>query len=343
MTSASPSMSFMANLLSELCSKRGLGFFVEPEFGYVGHIEFSSGRKSCFTGSSLEINSESAAKIASDKDYAALFLNRAGLNTPKGLLLCSPSYRRDIIAKHPEMASAFPDWASISRLADDVGYPLFIKPNHGASGRDVYRIQTPEELRSTLSRLFRKHTKLLVQPAIAGRDLRILVLNGEIVSAYERIPLSVTGNGTDTIKALLRAKIKQLYKSGRGSGLRVSDKSIARHLQSQGRALDDVIADGERVYLLPNANLSTGGDAVDVLDALSPNFKTICIAAAGSIGLRFAGVDVLCEDPSLEQPVYTILELNSAPGMRNYAALGPQQRAKTVAIYGSIIDLLEAG
>lgn len=332
----------MASILRKLCEERGLSFFVEPEYGYVGYITLPSGAKSCFTGSSLAINSESAVKIASDKDYTARFLKRAALNVPEGILLFAPSYRRDIIAKHPELASRFPDWAQISAFADDVGYPLFLKPNHGASGQDVYRIKSPEELQSTLRRLFRKHTKLLLQPAIAGRDLRILILDGQIVSAYERIPLNIIGNGTDTIAALLKAKIEHLKKHGRASGLKVTNKSIARHLESQGCAAEEVVENGKRIYLLPNANLSTGGDAVEILETLSPDFKQVCSAAASTIGLRFAGVDVLCDDPSANQPVYTILELNSAPGMRNYASLGPVQRARTVAIYRSIIDLLAA-
>ncbi len=337
-----PPTSFLSDLLEELSARRGAKFFCEPKFGYVGYIEFGSGKKSFFTGSSLEINSESAAKIASDKDYTALFLNRSGLQAPKGLLLYSPAYRREIKAKHPEMAANFPDAATITRFADEALYPLFIKPNHGASGRDIYRIKTSEDLRLTLTHLFRRHTKLLLQPSIIGRDFRVLVLNGAVVSAYERIPFRVTGNGTDTIQDLLKTRIEALKDQGRASGLRISDARIASHLASQGRTLGNIIRDGDCVHLLPNANLSTGGDVVEALEDLSEGFKTICITAANSIGLRFAGVDVLCDDPGLAHPEYTILELNSAPGMKNYAALGPKERRKVLAIYDTILDLLEA-
>ncbi len=334
-------MSFLAGILCEICLEKGLGFYVEPQFGYVGYIEFASGRRRFFTGSSLEINSEAASKIAADKDYTAHFLRQPGLPSAQGLLVCSPGFRDEVIQKHPPIADKLHDEPAAFAFAAKHGFPLFVKPNEGASGRDVYQVQSKTQLSAALHAVFQSNTKALVQPMICGRDYRVLVLDGEVVSAYERIALRVVGNSTDSIKTLMATKENQLLEVGRGQCLSASRDNILRHLQSQGQSLDDIPQTAEIISLLPNANLSTGGEITEVLDQISDSFKAICIQVAATIGLRFAGVDVLCADHRNTSADCTILELNSAPGMRNYASLGAMQKANVIEIYRSIVSLLE--
>ncbi|PHR62745.1 MAG: ATP-dependent carboxylate-amine ligase [Robiginitomaculum sp.] len=336
-------MSFLADILREICAENDLGFYVEPRFGYVGYIEFASGQRSFFTGSSLQINHEAASKIALDKDYTAHFLRQSGLKAADGILICSPEFCTETSQKHPAMADSLNGMEAAAQYAIEQDFPLFVKPNAGASGRNIYRVRSQDQLSTALTQVFQSHTKALVQPAITGRDYRVLVLDGKIVLAYQRIALCVCGNGMDTLTSLIEAKTEELLAAGRGHCLITAHDNIASHLQSQDRTLDDIIAVGEIVSLLPNANLSTGGEIVPVLDELSDSFKAICIQAANTIGLTFAGVDVLCADHRNTSADCTILELNSAPGMRNYASLGATQKDKVIEIYRSMVDLLETG
>jgi cyanophycin synthetase len=72
------------------------------------------------------------------------------------------------------------------------------------------------------------------------------------------------------------------------------------------------------VVLRNNANLSTGGTATDVTDDVHPDFAAQAVAAAQTIGLDIAGVDVVCDSVlrPLEDQGGGIVEINAAPGLR---------------------------
>jgi D-alanine-D-alanine ligase-like ATP-grasp enzyme len=57
--------------------------------------------------------------------------------------------------------------------------------------------------------------------------------------------------------------------------------------------------------------------------------------------LRLAGVDILTYD--ITQPLvdYTLLEINSAPGLAHYATLGEKQTQKVEYLYRKILQILE--
>jgi cyanophycin synthetase len=50
-----------------------------------------------------------------------------------------------------------------------------------------------------------------------------------------------------------------------------------------------------------NANLSTGGSAIDVTDEVHPTVAEQAVDAARVIGLDIAGVDIICQD--IRQPL----------------------------------------
>jgi len=58
-----------------------------------------------------------------------------------------------------------------------------------------------------------------------------------------------------------------------------------------------------------------------------------------SLGLRLAGVDIICHDLSTDAgaQLWNIIEINSVPGLNNYAALGPHQLARVKALYRAIL------
>ncbi len=56
--------------------------------------------------------------------------------------------------------------------------------------------------------IFEKHNIVLVQKLVTGRDYRLVVLDDKVISAYQRMPLSVVGDGDSTIRQLLINKQK---------------------------------------------------------------------------------------------------------------------------------------
>src|SRR5207253_6464045 len=111
----------------------------------------------------------------------------------------------------------------------------------------------------------------------------------------------------------------------------------------QRRLPSSVLEDGECIYLLDNANLSTGGDAVDVTADLHPEFRELAIRITRDMGLRLCGVDIITPDARLPVNQYVLLEINGAPGLDNYASIGELQAEIVDGLYLKILQALERG
>lgn len=113
------------------------------------------------------VNDYRAIRLARDKAVAAVRARSAGIPFPK-------------------------TWfASRTGLLDQIpadAYPLVIKPNNGSSLRDVYRVDTPQEL----ARLdIGDSTRMLAQPYLAnpGYDLKLYNSGDEVFATVKRSPL----------------------------------------------------------------------------------------------------------------------------------------------------------
>ncbi|RDV80088.1 cyanophycin synthetase, partial [Ammonifex thiophilus] len=86
-----------------------------------------------------------------------------------------------------------------------------------------------------------------------------------------------------------------------------------------GYTLEQVLPAGAEVNLRFQANLSGGGEAVDVTEEVGPELKKQLELAARLSGLNVCGVDFLAEDLHSPMPAdqqQGILEINAAPGLR---------------------------
>jgi D-alanine-D-alanine ligase-like ATP-grasp enzyme len=185
---------------------------------------------------------------------------------------------------------------------------------------------------------------MLVQPRIDGRDFRVVVLDDEVVSAYERLPLTVVGDGRSTVSELLARKQEGFVDSGRDTVIETDDPRITRTLERKNMTLQAVVSAGVALPLLANANLSAGGDSIDCTDAIHPEFAEIAIEATKAMSLRICGVDIISKQSIAQEPDdYSIIELNSIPGFDNYAAAGAEQLDRVRAIYTKIVQALVAG
>jgi D-alanine-D-alanine ligase-like ATP-grasp enzyme len=124
-----------------------------------------------------------------------------------------------------------------------------------------------------------------------------------------------------------------------------TDFRIAGKLASQGMNFDTVPAAGQRVVLLDNANLSTGGDSADVTETIHPTFQKLSADVTKAMNLRLCGVDIIAEDITKAVDAqawpYTIIEINGAPGIDNYASGGEQQLKNVKDLYKRILLALE--
>jgi len=94
--------------------------------------------------------------------------------------------------------------------------------------------------------------------------------------------------------------------------------TVTCFLEKFGLTLDSIPQKGQIVQVVGNANLSTGGQAIDVTDEVHPTVREIAESAAKAINLDIAGVDFISRDISkpFDAKTSAIIEVNAAPGIR---------------------------
>jgi D-alanine-D-alanine ligase-like ATP-grasp enzyme len=322
-------------LLARIADQAGVRVELEPEFEFAGRIIFPDGNFHVFQAGNLNINRAGSVAIAEDKNYTCYFLRQAGLKVPRELTFFS-----DFLAQNlaPEKRRST---KQACEFAASIGYPVIVKPNDGSLGAFVVKAHRPEDIISAAGRIFTKHHVALIQECRSGDDYRIVVLGNEIISAYHRIPLHVVGDGRSTIDELIVRKRNGLAALGRpNSEIDPSDVRIDAVLARHDLNRTSILPDGSVHRLLDNANLSAGGDAIDITSSLHSSFAEIAVKATRALGLSLCGVDIVCSDATKPSADYAILELNAAPGLDNYASVGEEQSRRVDEMFLKIVQFL---
>ena len=241
-------------------------------------------------------------EIAQDKDDTKRVLENIGLPVPKG-----------DVARTVEGAL---------EIADEIGYPVILKPLAANHGRGISgRVDSPDQLRAAWETSSSYGSRIVVEHFAEGRDHRVLVVNGKVVAAAERVPAHVIGDGRHTVRQLIEIGNRD---PRRGVGHTKSltrlptDRTTEEFLAASGWSMSSVPAKGEFIGLRQTANLSTGGTSIDRTDEMHPDNVTACEMAAGVVGLDIAGIDVLTPDISVpfRENGAVIIEVNAGPGIR---------------------------
>ena len=277
---------------------------------------------------------KTASEIAKDKGYANFFMKKMGYPTIEGKVFYS-DYWSKAIGSDQDIDSAY-------LYAKKLGFPVIVKPNDGSRGVGVALVHNKENFYVSMRFIFKHHRVAMVEKYIKGEDYRIVVLDKKIISAYRRIPLSITGDGISSIKKLLELKQKHFDSNGRDTLIKINDQRILQKLRQEGLGLKSVPEDGQCLYLLDNANLSSGGDSVDVTEIIHKKFKEIAIKLTRDMGLRLCGVDLMIDGDITKAPKkFSVLEINSAPGLDHYATTGPAQDKIVEKMYLEVLKSME--
>lgn len=290
-------------LISLEAWRRGVNviFFTEANSENKVLIRYAlekNGNKFVFNSSQGEKLSEKAYNICKNKDETKSYLKKCGLPVPEGMKFETTSKVETIL-----------------RYAEKIGFPVVVKPTNEKGGRGVFsNITTKNELKETI--IFLKNEMgirdIIVEKYISGTEYRILLINGDIVAAVNRIPANVIGDGVNTIEQLINLKNKSKKQNPNLSKKVIKiDREVLKTLEQSGYKLDSIPSDGERIFVRQNSNVSTGGDAIDVTDELSEEVKKIAIKASKAIpGLDVCGLDMIVNNNKNKG---TIIELNTKP------------------------------
>ena len=328
-------MRFTASVLQKIATEIGAKILIEPEYELIGHITFRNGKRTVFRNTRFNINGFGSANLAQDKAFSNYFLGTLGYKVTEGKTFFSDK----MCQKVANPRNIDEGW----QYAEKLGLPVIVKPLNLSSGILVTKVYNKNEYYEVAKKIFNVQSVLIVERFYLGNDFRISVLDNEVMAAYQRIPLSIIGNGKSTILELLTIKQEELVKKVEKISIDLADFRIFKNLQKQNLTFESIVPQGMIVYLLDNANLSAGGQAVDMTDNIHPDFQQLAINITKDMGLRLAGVDILTQN--ITQPLvdYTLLEVNSAPGLTHYASLGEKQRQQVEHLYRKILQELEKG
>ena len=240
--------------------------------------------------------------LAGDKDLTKQRLRKYSIPVPDG----------EVVSTEEEAIAAF----------ESLGPPVVVKPLDGRQGKGVsLDLTSIDDVRTAFHAAKEYSSQVLVEELFEGNNYRLLVVNGEMVAASERLPCYVTGDGQHTISELIEIENKNPLR-GEGHEKPLTQIKITPILtaamQKAGRKLEDIPATGERVMLCGGMNLSTGGTARDVTDDVHPTIQHMCERAARVMSLDICGVDLVVKDISRPIPKGSggIIEINAAPGLR---------------------------
>jgi D-alanine-D-alanine ligase-like ATP-grasp enzyme len=225
--------------------------------------------------------------------------------------------------------------------AQSMGFPVIVKPLNLSQGILVTKVHNQEEYYDVANKIFQIKSGLIVEKFYSGNDYRIVVLDDEVITAYQRIPLCVVGDGISNVLELLQQKQEKIISTGRKNVIKFDDFRISQKLKTQNFDWDSVIPHDHTVYLLDSANLSSGGEAVDFSETIHPDFQKLAINMTKDIGLRLAGVDILTDDITMPMVDYTLIEVNGSPGLNHYAASGKLAAKRVEELYLKILQVIE--
>ncbi len=266
-------------------------------------VQLGWGEKQCrIQASTTGGTSCISVDIACDKWLTKQFLQEIGIPTPLARLV-----------QNPVQASA---------VAEELGFPLVVKPSGGNHGNGVtVGVNSLDQLEAAYKGAIENDERVILEQQVEGNDYRLLVVGNEVVAAAQRIPAAVVGDGRHTVQELID-QVNQDPRRGEDHAFPLTkivlDPMAIEVLAEAGLTAESVPPEGQTVFLRRTANISTGGTAVDVTDLVHPEIKAMAVRAVCTIGLDIAGVDLVCQDVSapLRQSGAQVIEVNASPGLR---------------------------
>jgi D-alanine-D-alanine ligase-like ATP-grasp enzyme len=213
-----------------------------------------------------------------------------------------------------------------------------VKPAGGAGGSGV---TTGVRGRSALVRAAIRASvagdRLLIERQVPGTVHRILVLDGQPIGVLRRNPPRVVGDGRSTIRELIRRENERRIASEGwlGTSLLRVDLECVLTLRDRGLRLDTVLP-AETITAVKSVTNQSGAADSETLPVggCCEGLLDEARAAAGVVGLRLAGVDVVTTDVSvpLRAGGGRILEVNGNPGLHYHYLVANRDAAAPVAV-----------
>ena len=286
-----------ATIIAEEALRRGIR--VEVADAESGEMRLSVGGRTVVTLESLsEFTSAVAMSRCDDKRVTRRVMQRAGVRVARGAA-AGEGRLSDALALMREAGS------------------VVVKPARGEQGRGItVGVDDEAGLERAVALALQFCPYVLVEELVDGEDLRVLVIDREVVAAAVRRPAEIVGDGRHTVTELVRSTSRRRERATGGESRIPVDETTAEVVAAAGYAMDDVPPNGKRIRVRRTANLHTGGTIDDVTARLHPEIAAASVRAAAALGIPVTGLDFLV--PDVEGPDYVFIEANERPGLANH-------------------------
>jgi cyanophycin synthetase len=230
------------------------------------------------------------------KDITHKLLKAKKLPTPETECFYRKSYNRQDAEKR------------ITKLK----YPVILKDATGSNSRGIFPfINDSQNTLKLLEEQLLHYKSMIVQEMVTGKEYRFLVLDEKVIGALEMIPPRVVGDGVSTLVNLITEK--QNHTKERTA----LDEKLDQILKEQGITLESILPKNETALIKKSSCLAEGGETRDVTELVHTNIEKICVEASKVVGKHLVGIDVMCQDVSIdpEKQSFNILEINGKPDL----------------------------
>lgn len=292
-----------AKIIVDEALRRGIN--VEVLDAQEAYFTLHHGGRTVMCRESLsELTSAVAMSRCDNKRVTHRVMRNVGVRVPEQIRAGDPLINEDFLSQHGSVV---------------------VKPARGEQGRGVsVNIATHTELRSAIRQAKRLCDEVLIEEYVTGQDLRVVLIDFQIVAAAVRKPATVVGSGEHSIADLIAKQSRRRKHLTGGESLIPIDEETERCVKAQGFALDDVLEAKRELQVRATANLHTGGTLHDVTDELSPALCEVSKTIARELDMPVVGLDFIVE--SAEGDDYVLIEANERPGLANHEPRPTAQR-----------------
>ncbi len=248
----------------------------------------------------IELDSVIGSRLAQHKVVTANLLRLAGLPAPTH-------------------AIALTEQEAIGAAAQ-IGFPVVIKPTDRDRGEGVTVNITDNlavKIAFSAAQKLAISKQVIVEREVPGVCHRLFIVNGQLLYAVKRLPISITGDGVLTIDQLVNDQLAHQMQKPPWvrSRIRPIDELAVKVLAQLGLTPQSIPAIGMVIPLRPIESSEWGGIHEDVTHSVHPDNLSAAIAATRLFGLQVAGIDIITSDitkPWFENGAI-INEVNFAP------------------------------
>ena len=284
-----------AQIIVNEARRRGIG--VKVIDAEAGLFQLNYGGRSVRCRESLsEFTTAVALSICDDKSLTHSLVKEAGVRVPEQITVKPGG-----------------DW----RPFVDSQEGVVVKPMRGEQGKGVaVGLTTYEDVEAAIEQARTICDTIVIEQYVPGEDLRLVVIDDEVVAGAIRRPARIVGDGVSTVKKLIEAQSRRRAAATGGESQIRIDAETERCLERANLTLSDVLDNGQEVAVRKTANLHTGGTIEDVTAQLHPDLIEAATLAARAIDIPVTGIDFIVKSP--RDPEYVFIEANERPGLANH-------------------------